>query len=54
MIFRIGVNYLMYLFSVVCVLSGGNVDPLQLSRGLQRGLAAFGRLIRFSVSPLTN
>ncbi|CAG9132863.1 unnamed protein product [Plutella xylostella] len=34
---------------VVCVLSGGNVDPIQLSRGLQRGLAAFGRLIRFSV-----
>jgi threonine dehydratase len=34
---------------VVAVLSGGNIDPLLMMRVIERGLAAAGRYLRFSV-----
>ncbi|XP_037876286.1 L-threonine ammonia-lyase [Bombyx mori] len=34
----------------VCVLSSGNVDSGRLSRSIQRGLGASGRLLRFAVA----
>lgn len=34
---------------VVAILSGGNIDPLVLSRVLQHGLAAAGRFLQFKV-----
>ncbi|CAH0400545.1 unnamed protein product [Chilo suppressalis] len=34
----------------VCVISGGNIDGGRLSRTIQRGLGAAGRLLRFSVT----
>ncbi|KAM3960463.1 L-threonine ammonia-lyase-like [Aphomia sociella] len=37
------------LKNVVCILSGGNVDNLLLTRCLDRGLAAEGRLVKFKV-----
>ncbi|KOB70556.1 Threonine dehydratase/deaminase, partial [Operophtera brumata] len=33
---------------VVCILSGGNIDSLLLARCLDRGMAAEGRLVKFS------
>ncbi|XP_063538963.1 L-threonine ammonia-lyase-like [Cydia strobilella] len=33
----------------VCVISGGNIDCGRLSRNIQRGLGASGRLLRFSI-----
>lgn len=39
-------------YSVVCVLSGGNIDAIMLGRSLDRGLAAEGRLIKFKVKLL--
>ncbi|XP_075982913.1 L-threonine ammonia-lyase-like isoform X2 [Anticarsia gemmatalis] len=38
--------------TVVCILSGGNVDGLMLNRCFERGLAAEGRLIKFKVGVL--
>ncbi|KAG6455488.1 hypothetical protein O3G_MSEX009208 [Manduca sexta] len=35
---------------VVCVLSGGNIDPTILARALERGMAAEGRLVKFKVT----
>ena len=35
--------------SVVVMLCGGNIDTTVLGRCLERGLAADGRLVRFSV-----
>ncbi|XP_038206612.1 L-threonine ammonia-lyase-like [Zerene cesonia] len=35
--------------NVVCILSGGNIDAILISRCLDRGLAAEGRLIKFKV-----
>ncbi|KAJ0173576.1 hypothetical protein K1T71_010725 [Dendrolimus kikuchii] len=35
---------------VVCVLSGGNIDTTILSRALERGMAAEGRLVKFKVT----
>ncbi|CAH4036865.1 L-threonine ammonia-lyase-like [Pieris brassicae] len=35
--------------NVVCILSGGNMDAVLMSRCLDRGLAAEGRLIKFKV-----
>lgn len=35
---------------VVLILCGGNIDTTLLGRGLERGLAAEGRLIRFCVT----
>ncbi|XP_053613769.1 L-threonine ammonia-lyase-like isoform X2 [Plodia interpunctella] len=35
---------------VVCVISGGNIDCGRLSRTIQRGLGASGRLLRFAVA----
>ncbi|XP_028176540.1 uncharacterized protein LOC114364549 [Ostrinia furnacalis] len=34
----------------VCVVSGGNIDSGRLSRTIQRGLGATGRLVRFAVA----
>ncbi|CAG4957490.1 unnamed protein product [Colias eurytheme] len=34
----------------VCVISGGNIDSGRLSRTIQRGLGATGRLLRFAVA----
>jgi threonine dehydratase len=34
---------------VVAVLSGGNIDPLLMMRVIERGLAAAGRYLRFTV-----
>lgn len=34
----------------MCVISGGNIDSGRLSRTIQRGLGAMGRLIRFAVA----
>ncbi|XP_037294107.1 L-threonine dehydratase catabolic TdcB isoform X1 [Manduca sexta] len=42
------------LKNVVCVLSGGNIDNLLLSRCLERGRAAEGRLVRFKVGTKDN
>ena len=36
-------------YSVVVVLGGGNIDITMLGRSLERGLAADGRLVQFSV-----
>ncbi|CAK1550493.1 unnamed protein product [Leptosia nina] len=36
--------------NVVCILSGGNIDAVLMSRCLDRGLAAEGRLVKFKVS----
>ncbi|KAM3960464.1 L-threonine ammonia-lyase [Aphomia sociella] len=35
---------------VVCLISGGNIDSGRLSRTIQRGLGASGRLLRFAVA----
>lgn len=35
---------------VVCLVTGGNVDLMVLSRALERGLAAEGRLLKFKVT----
>ncbi|CAH0690236.1 unnamed protein product [Spodoptera exigua] len=35
--------------SVVCILSGGNVDNILLNRCMERGLASEGRLVKFRV-----
>lgn len=35
---------------VVCILSGGNIDTTMLGRVIERGLAADGRLVRFTVT----
>lgn len=35
---------------MVCILSGGNINSTRISRVIQRGLAAEGRLFKFSVS----
>ena len=40
---------LLFLPSVVVMLCGGNIDTTVLGRCLERGLAADGRLVRFSV-----
>ncbi|XP_059053325.1 L-threonine ammonia-lyase-like isoform X1 [Achroia grisella] len=42
------------LKNVVCILSGGNVDNLLLVRCLDRGLAAEGRLVKFTVGIKNN
>lgn len=42
----------MLICSVVCVLTGGNIDAYSLSRCVDRGLAVEGRLIKFSVRNL--
>lgn len=34
----------------MCIISGGNIDSGRLSRVIQRGLGASGRLLRFAVS----
>ncbi|KAL0869047.1 hypothetical protein ABMA27_007364 [Loxostege sticticalis] len=34
----------------VCLISGGNIDSGRLSRTIQRGLGAMGRLVRFAVA----
>lgn len=39
----------LFLPSVVVMLCGGNIDTTVLGRCLERGLAADGRLVRFSV-----
>ncbi|XP_022116547.1 L-threonine ammonia-lyase-like [Pieris rapae] len=36
--------------TVVCVLSGGNIDTTILARALERGMAAEGRLVKFKVT----
>lgn len=36
--------------SAVCLISGGNIDSGRLSRTIQRGLGAMGRLVRFAVA----
>lgn len=41
---------LRHYFRVVCILSGGNIDTTILSRALERGMAAEGRLMKFKVS----
>lgn len=43
-------NIIIIKFSAVCVLSGGNIDSGRLSRTIQRGLGATGRLLRFAVA----
>ncbi|XP_013171038.1 PREDICTED: L-threonine ammonia-lyase-like [Papilio xuthus] len=35
--------------TVVCILSGGNIDATLLNRSLERGLASLGRMIKFKV-----
>lgn len=37
-------------FSVVILLCGGNIDTTVLGRCLERGLAADGRLVKFTVT----
>lgn len=37
-------------FSIVCVLSGGNINSSRMSRVIDRGMAAEGRLVKFSVA----
>lgn len=37
-------------FSIVCVLSGGNINSSRMSRVIDRGMAAEGRLVKFSVT----
>lgn len=39
----------MYVFSVVCVVTGGNMDNMLYARGLDRGMSAEGRLLKFRV-----
>lgn len=34
-------------FSVVCILSGGNINSTRMSRVIDRGMAAEGRLVKF-------
>lgn len=45
-------NYLVFshVFSVVCILSGGNIDQITLTRCIERGLSAEGRLVKFGVN----
>ena len=38
------------IFSVVILLCGGNIDTTVLGRCLERGLAADGRLVKFTVT----
>ena len=40
----------MTLSSVVILLCGGNIDTTVLGRSLERGLAADGRLVKFTVT----
>ena len=40
----------LHLFRVVIPLCGGNIDTTVLGRCLDRGLAADGRLVKFSVT----
>ncbi|KAL0819572.1 hypothetical protein ABMA28_007663 [Loxostege sticticalis] len=37
------------LKNVVCILSGGNIDQITLTRCIERGLSAEGRLVKFGV-----
>jgi threonine dehydratase len=39
-----------FFFSVVILLCGGNIDTTILGRCLERGLAADGRLVKFTVT----
>lgn len=34
-------------YSVVCIVSGGNVNSMRMARVIDRGLAAEGRLVKF-------
>lgn len=40
----------MFIYRVVLLLCGGNIDTTILGRCLERGLAAEGRLLRFTVT----
>lgn len=35
---------------VVCILTGGNINSSRVSRAIDRGMAAAGRLVKFSVT----
>lgn len=39
-----------YILRVCCVVSGGNISTTVLSRALERGMAAEGRLVKFKVT----
>ncbi|CAH0756470.1 unnamed protein product [Diatraea saccharalis] len=39
--------------NVVCIMSGGNIDQITLTRCIDRGMSAEGRLVLFRVSDTT-
>lgn len=42
-----------YFYSVVCIITGGNIDSITLPRCFERAKAVEGRLVKLTVKHLT-